>query len=75
MTERERRLIRAREIANAETDVLNIEREWQALDTGDAALKVFLARKAGRRLAALGGTQPAIRLVRRRRSKQSGAAP
>jgi len=35
----------------------------------EEALKVLIAREAGRRLAKLGGTQPGLEYIPRRRSK------
>jgi Arc/MetJ family transcription regulator len=38
-----------------------------------AGLEALIARESARRLAALGGTEPGIRHIRRRRSQQSSA--
>ena len=38
-----------------------------------AGLQALIARESARRLAALGGSEPGIRQIRRRRSQRSGA--
>lgn len=38
-----------------------------------AGLEALIARESARRLAALGGSEPSIRLIRRRRPRLSGA--
>jgi Arc/MetJ family transcription regulator len=38
-----------------------------------AGLEALIARESARRLAALGGSEPGIRQIRRRRSQLSGA--